>query len=142
MKRRFTVVPTLGVTASSYVKTSYNSWTDAYGKIEEIIDTYFPDTDRINSEVDKFYQRNSDDPMVRAAYKRWQESAEDVELTDEDMERVWEIADRYNTSRPISGDWSTETQHEQKAISDELGLSMYEAKRIMIDELGFTEDMF
>lgn len=57
-------------------------------------------------------------------------------------DKVWEIADRYNTSRPVSGDWATEIVHEQRAIAEELGISMREAKQLMIDELGFEEDHF
>ena len=55
---------------------------------------------------------------------------------------VWEIADRYNTSTPVSGDWSAETEHELMTIADELGVSPEEAKQIMIDELGFAPEDF
>lgn len=64
------------------------------------------------------------------------------EYGDIDHDRLWEIAEQYNSSIPVSGDWDTETQHEQQTISDELGVSMDEAKNIMIDELGFDESMF
>lgn len=57
-----------------------------------------------------------------------------------DQDKLDEIADRYVSSYPISGSWDTETAHEQKAISKELGVSMEEAKRIMIDDLGFDEN--
>lgn len=58
------------------------------------------------------------------------------------IDKLYEIADRYNTSSPVSGSWDKETAHEQSAISKELGLSMEEAKQVMIDQLGFTEEMF
>ena len=61
---------------------------------------------------------------------------------DIDQEKLNEIAERYCASSPVSGDWDTETVHEQEAISNELGVSMDEAKNIMIDQLGFEEDMF
>ena len=63
-------------------------------------------------------------------------------LTDEEYDVLYDIAERYNTSYPVSGDWNTETIHEMNAISRELGISKYEAKRLMLDELGFTSDMF
>ena len=64
-----------------------------------------------------------------------------IELTDDMKEKVWEIADRYNTSSPVSGDWATETAHEQRAIANELNISLSDAKQIMISELGFSEEM-
>jgi len=65
-----------------------------------------------------------------------------IELTDEQKAKVDEIADKYVTSNPVSGDWDTETAAEQKEISKALGVSADEAKKIMIDYLGFEEDMF
>lgn len=65
----------------------------------------------------------------------------DEEL-DIDPSKLEDIVDVYNSSRPISGSWDTETAHEQRAISKELGISMEEAKQVMIDQLGFTEEMF
>lgn len=58
-----------------------------------------------------------------------------------DTDRLYEIANRYCTSSPVSGDWDTETEHEMKAIMEELGVSESEAKRLMIDILGFDEAM-
>lgn len=58
------------------------------------------------------------------------------------MGELLELVDRYNTSTPVSGDRDTETQHEQKIIADHFNLSMEEAKQVMIDMLGFEEDMF
>jgi len=63
-------------------------------------------------------------------------------LTDEQKEKVWEIADSYTTSNPKSGDWDNETEAEQKEIAEALGISLDDAKQVMIDELGFEEDMF
>ena len=57
-------------------------------------------------------------------------------------DKLWEIAERYNTSKPVSGDWSTETEHELNAIAEELGISKYSAQYLMISRLGFSEDMF
>ena len=54
-----------------------------------------------------------------------------------DYDKVDEIADRYSSSEPVSGHWSSETEHELNAISDELGVSKEEAADIMINYLGF-----
>lgn len=61
---------------------------------------------------------------------------------DIDWDKLWEISDRYVTSTPLSGDWSTEVEHEQKAISEELGVSMKEAKHLMIEHLQFPPEVF
>lgn len=63
-------------------------------------------------------------------------------LTDEEEELLWDISNRYVTSHPISGRWENETQHELEAISDELNVSEEDAKSIMIDYLGFSEEQF
>lgn len=57
-----------------------------------------------------------------------------------DYDKLDEIAERYNTSVPVSGDWDTEVQHERAAIAEELGVSDEEAKQLMIDYLGFSEE--
>ena len=57
--------------------------------------------------------------------------------------KLMEIVDKYNaTSYPISGSWDTETEHEMNAIADALGITLASAKALMINELGFEEDMF
>ena len=63
-------------------------------------------------------------------------------LTDEERDELWEIADSYTVSSPKSGDWGTETAAEQQEIADHFGISMEDAKQIMIDELGFDESDF
>ena len=63
-------------------------------------------------------------------------------LEDANLDKLYRIADRYSASRPVSGDWDTETVHEQRAIAKGLGISMKEAKQVMINQLGFTEEMF
>lgn len=59
-----------------------------------------------------------------------------------DWDKLWEISDRYNGDTPLSGGWDTELKHEQRAISDELGVSMDEAKHLMIDHLEIPADAF
>ena len=68
------------------------------------------------------------------------EAGEDID--DATREALWEIADRYVTSDPISGDWATETQHEMQTIQDELGVDEDTAKRYMIEVLGFEPEEF
>ena len=59
-----------------------------------------------------------------------------------DVDRLNEIAERYNTSYPVSGDWSTETEHELNAIAQEFKLPRQLAKKVMIDWLGFDPEDF
>lgn len=63
-------------------------------------------------------------------------------IDDATKEALWDIADRYVTSHPVSGDWSTETQHELQAIQDELGVDEATAQRYMIEVLGFSPEEF
>lgn len=62
------------------------------------------------------------------------------ELSIEDQEKLYELADRYTTTDPVSGDWNSETAHEQQAIADEFGITLEEAKQLMIDYLGFSAE--
>lgn len=59
-----------------------------------------------------------------------------------DEDKIYEIADRYNSSTPVSGDWNTELDHEIATIQKEFGLSKSEAKDAMKKYLGFTDDDF
>lgn len=59
-----------------------------------------------------------------------------------DWDKLEDIIDVYNTSSPVSGDWSTEAIHEMNAIAKGLDIPKSRAKKIMIEELGFDEDMF
>lgn len=55
-------------------------------------------------------------------------------------EDVWDIADRFVTSRPNSGDWNTEADAEMHAIMDEMGVTAPVARKMMIEELGFPPE--
>ena len=48
-----------------------DSWSDVYKKFEAIVDKYFPDTVKINSEVAKLYKPHQGDKDWDEAYKRW-----------------------------------------------------------------------
>ena len=61
---------------------------------------------------------------------------------DIDWDKLWEISDRYIGDVPVSGDWNKELEHEQRAISTELGVSMDMAKELMIDHLEIPESAF
>ena len=84
--------------------------------------------------------------MIDAFYNRIDEleqteASTDVQcssdLSEEERNKLHEIAERYVTSKPVSGDWDTELVHEQEAIANELDVTMEDAKLIMIEELGF-----
>jgi hypothetical protein len=64
-------------------------------------------------------------------------------FNDEDtLDRLYDLVDIYNTSSPVSGDWDTETKDEQEAIAEEFDISLEDAKGVMINILGFDEDLF
>lgn len=65
-----------------------------------------------------------------------------LELSQEDKDKLWAIADRYNTSTPVSGMWETEITHERKEIAKTFNISEEEAEQLMISELGFSKDQF
>lgn len=89
-------------------------------------------------------------------FREWEEINESVNTTgsskdivtmfNNDTElynKLIDVIDIYNaTSVPVSGDWDTETEHEQKTIADTFNISLEDAKRVMIDILGFDEDLF
>ena len=57
-----------------------------------------------------------------------------------DVQAILEdIAEKYTTSQPVSGDWDTELDHELEEIAEALNVSEESAKALMINELGFTE---
>lgn len=58
-----------------------------------------------------------------------------------DTDRLYEVIDKYNAnSQPISGDWDNETADEQQTIANEFGISLDDAKQVMIEILGFPAD--
>ncbi|MDD4643720.1 MAG: hypothetical protein PHW90_01680 [Bacilli bacterium] len=83
----------------------------------------------------------------------WLEDEEDEEEDEEDNtimkrltafeeQKIYEIADRYVTSSPVSGKWETEAIHERDAIAKELRLTKEEANEVMVEYLGFDiEDL-
>lgn len=65
-----------------------------------------------------------------------------IELDEAQLKKLYDIAEIYNTSNPISGSWEHEVEHEQAAISRGLGVSLEEAKEIMKQYLGFDDSNF
>ena len=61
---------------------------------------------------------------------------------DDNIDKLYDIADRYSTSSPVSGNWDTEIEHEQQAIADAFNISLEAAKKVMINILGFNEQDF
>lgn len=73
------------------------------------------------------------------------DSSEDIacsfDVDSIDVDKLFEVIDVYNgASRPVSGDWDDETAHEQQTIADAFGISLEDAKEVMIKILGFPED--
>lgn len=73
------------------------------------------------------------------------ESDDDIECSFDidsiDTDKLYEVIDKYNaTSVPVSGDWDSETADEQRTIADAFGISLEDAKEVMIKILGFPED--
>ena len=60
-----------------------------------------------------------------------------VNLTEAEEEALYDLADTYCTSFPISGSWETETEHEIKAIIKLFNIDKEIAKLIMVQYLGF-----
>lgn len=119
------------------------------------VETYKEQLRDVNEDIEQF---ESTSPRMRAAdydeklaklkekkanLEKWiDRDTSTKKSSDIDEDKLDEIAERYNGSKPVSGDWDTETEHEQKAIAKEFGISMDEAKQVMKDKLGFDDDMF
>ena len=137
--------------SSQIVKDNLNGITSGIDKVEPVkpvqpsrpVPNKFPERERDEQPVKRRdeHGKTFDDYVKEAQEDEKLNSSRTIE-SGYDSDKLWEIADRYNTSKPLSGDWDTETQHELNAISKELGVSKEEAKQIMIRELGFDEDMF
>lgn len=94
------------------------------------------------------YNYDSKDAWLNDTIKNmkvYSSSSEDTNsklVSDINDDELFEIAENYNTSNPVSGNWDSETTHEQKAIADHFNISMDEAKQLMIDKLGFSDEDF
>lgn len=63
-----------------------------------------------------------------------------AELTPAQLDDLWNIADSFVASQPVSGEWGTETAAEQQYIADHFDCSLEQAKQYMINYLGFEPD--
>lgn len=94
------------------------------------------------------YNYDSKDAWLNDTIKNmkvYSSSSEDTDselVSDINDDELFEIAENYNTSNPVSGNWDSETTHEQKAIADHFNISMDEAKQLMINKLGFSNEDF
>lgn len=157
-----------GIESSTEIKGSEDVeiYGEDYHEKYEDVGGGFGDTGKVYSlaEIKEYWNENRHgDPLLEVfdSFDRWWRNTRDnfmepvfncdnveasirnsIELDDLQEERLWEIAERYNTSDPVSGDWDTEVEHERQAIADELGLTLREAQMVMMDELGFTRDQF
>lgn len=59
------------------------------------------------------------------------------ELTSAQIDDLWNIADSFVSSNPVSGDWETETAAEQQYIAEHFDCSLDQAKEYMVNYLGF-----
>ena len=114
-------------------------WFESYNGFEDDEDIYSSEEiDDKKEDVDDKVDEDADDE-TKEDISGEKDIMCSVELSDEQQSKLDEIANRYTTSDPVSGDWDKEEEHEQKAISDELGVSMEDAKQIMKDYLGFED---
>lgn len=60
--------------------------------------------------------------------------------SEEDINILYDIADRYCSSYPVSGSWEDETENELQDIMDTFGVSRIKAIQIMQDFLGFEDE--
>lgn len=77
------------------------TWHDVYGLFDDIVTEYFPDADRIESEVQKLCAEHEGDPAYDEAYERWTEWGIDegmdiedspiVEMYDDDAFNVYTV---------------------------------------------------
>lgn len=67
---------------------------------------------------------------------------EEIDLSEEEQDLLWDIANRYNTSVPVSGSWKTETEHEINTIMNTFGISKKQAIQCMKKYLGWTDEEF
>lgn len=89
-------------------------------------------------DADDKFRKESEKGVIKSAKFNKKESGKESKEIDTD--KLFKVVDKYNTSTPVSGSWDTETAHEQRTIANEFGISMAEAKRVMIDKLGFPEN--
>lgn len=100
------------------------------------------DSDRFGKDAILYESYAKNQAEAYAEKLRAQESFSGIELDEVQLKKLYDIAEIYNTSNPISGSWEHEVEHEQAAISRGLGVSLEEAKEIMKQYLGFDNSNF
>jgi len=138
---------------SENIQASYDAlYRDTHGMLGDPDATYSEDDLiefwKANHTADPSMQRYGEDmkSWLRDT-KAWLSEFDDVaacdvtasiNLTEEQEDLLWDIAESYTVSTPKSGDWDTELAHEQAEIAKQLKISMNDAKQLMIEQLGFT----
>lgn len=117
-------IDSCGVVGGCHGDSTKSSETEIDDKLEDITGE-----EDLMEELDSEFIEDSTD--IDASF--YVDSIDDDELLD--------VIDKYNaTSSPVSGDWDTETAAEQQDIADHFGISLEDAKQVMIKKLGFPED--
>lgn len=100
------------------------------------------DSDRFGKDAILYESYAKNQAEAYAEKLKAQEAFSRIELDETQLKKLYDIAEIYNTSNPISGSWEHEVEHEQAAISKGLGVSIAEAKEIMKEYLGFDDFNF
>ena len=64
------------------------------------------------------------------------------EISKSGMNKLQEIAERYTTSSPVSGNWDTEAIHMRDTIVKEMKVTPFQATQLMKNKLGFSDKDF
>lgn len=65
------------------------SWEDIYDQFTSIIDKYFPDNFKINTEISMLYDAHRGEPDWDLAYRKWLEGDEDAEIAADNFEKKY-----------------------------------------------------
>lgn len=122
---------------------AFNARIEQLGGQEDIassVDVMSSSTEVIDEELEditgdardsEFIVNDEDDEPIAATF----------DVNSIDLDKLYDVIDKYNaTSRPVSGDWDSETADEQQTIADAFNISLDDAKEVMIQILGFPAD--
>lgn len=69
-----------------------DDWTDVYKQFEAIVTKYFPNSTKINAEVDKMYAQHKGNADWDLAYKRWKETKTEDSAHASDSKKMFEVS--------------------------------------------------
>ena len=52
-------------------------WTEAYEQFTEMVDKYFPDFEKVETEVEALYNEHKGEPAWDKAWEKWNESVDE-----------------------------------------------------------------